>query len=125
MKLFKDVWATFVTAAGLTLALSVTQSWGWPFLSGARAGIIALGVSGLFVCGSSSWAAPGFSAKDPFMIVAIVTGIVLLGAGVIGLFANTMPYLIVMMAATVVIWLVATVRHLVAGGSGMRPILTP
>jgi hypothetical protein len=124
MKVFKDVWATLVTAAGLTLALSVTQGWNWPFLGDARAGIIALGVTGLFVCGTSSWAAPGFWAKDPFLIVAIGTGIVLLGAGMIGLFANTLPYLIVMIAATVAIWLMATLRHLLAGGAGSRPVPT-
>jgi hypothetical protein len=122
MRLFKDVWATFVTAIGLTLALSVTQGWNWPFLADARAGIIALGVVGYAVCGTSGWVASGISMKDPFMIVAIATGVVLLAAGVIGLFVNTMPYLIVMMAATVVLWLVATTRHLVRSGTATRPV---
>lgn len=30
MKVYRDLWATLVTAAGLTLALSVTQGWNWP-----------------------------------------------------------------------------------------------
>jgi hypothetical protein len=122
MRLFKDVWATLITAIGLTLALSVTQGWNWPFLSNARAGIIALGVVGLAVCGTSGWAASGFSMRNPFMLVAIVAGIVLLIAGVIGLVANTLPYLVVMMVATVVLWLVATVRHVVEGGTSSNPI---
>ena len=46
MKVFRDVWATILTAVGLTLALSVTQGWTWPLLGDARAGIIAMGVSG-------------------------------------------------------------------------------
>ena len=58
------------------------------------------------------------------MITAIFAGVVLLVAGVIGLFANTMPYLVVMMVATAAIWLVATTRHLVEGGFDARPVPT-
>jgi hypothetical protein len=124
MRLFKDVWATLITAIGLTLALSVTQGWSWPFLSNARSGIIALGVIGLAVCGTSGWAASTFSMKDPFMFVAIVTGIVLLVAGVIGLFVNTLPYLVVVMVATVLLWIIATTRHLVESGANATPAPT-
>jgi hypothetical protein len=121
MRLFKDVWATLITAIGLTLALSVVQGWNWPFLSNARSGIIALGVIGLAVCGTSGWVASTFSMKDPFMLVAIVAGIVLLVAGAIGLFANTLPYLVVMMAATALLWLIATTRHLIERSSSLAP----
>ena len=124
MRLWKEARATLITVVGLTLALSVTQGWNWPFLGSARAGIVALGVVGLAVCGTSGWAASGMSAKDPFMIVAILAGIVLLVAGVIGLFVNTLPYLIVMMGMTVVLWLVATIRHLVEGDAYTRPAPT-
>jgi hypothetical protein len=124
MRLFKDVWATLVTAIGLTLALSVVQGWNWPFLSNARSGIIALGVVGLAVCGTSGWAASSFSMKDPFMIVAIVTGIVLLVAGVIGLLVNTLPYLVVVMVATVLLWIIATTRHLIESGTNATPAPT-
>jgi hypothetical protein len=96
----------------------VTQSWGWPLLSDARAGIIVLGAVGLAVCGTSSWATQKISWTNPFMLLAAMAGIVLLGAGVIGLFANRMEYLVVMMVATAVIWLVATVRHVVEGTPG-------
>jgi|SRR5450759_1075147 hypothetical protein len=124
MRLFKDVWATLITAIGLTLALSVVQGWNWPFLPNARSGIIALGVVGLAVCGTSGWAASAFSVKDPFMIVAIVTGMVLLVAGVIGVFVNTLPYLVVMMGATALLWLIATTRHLIEIGSYATPAPT-
>jgi hypothetical protein len=124
MKLLKEVIPTLFTAAGLTLALSVTQGWGWAWLGDARAGIIALAVVGFGACITSGRAATNFSAKDPFVIVAITAGIVLLGAGVIGLFANTMPYLVVMMGATFALWLVATTRHLVEGGPNPRFIPT-
>jgi hypothetical protein len=123
MILWKEARATLITVVGLTLALSVTQGWNWPFLGSARQGIIALGVFGLAVCGTSGWVASGLSLRDPFMIVALLSGLVLLVAGVIGLFVNTLPYLIVMMAVTVLLWLVATARHLVEGGHA-RPAPT-
>jgi hypothetical protein len=121
MNAWRELRAFVLTAFGLTLAFSVTQGWGWPLLSDARAGIIVLGVVGMAVCGTSSWAVQKVSWTNPFLLVATVAGIVLLGAGVIGLFANRMEYLVVMMVATVVIWLVATVRHLVEATPGQRP----
>lgn len=124
MKLLKEIGATLFTAAGLTLALSVTQGWNWALLGDARAGIIALGVVGLGACMMSGSAATSFSVKDPFVITAMVAGIVVLAAGAIGLFVNTLPYLAVMMGATVLLWLVATTRHLVEGGSHTRFVPT-
>jgi hypothetical protein len=121
MNAWRELRAFVLTAFGLTLAFSVTQGWGWPLLSDARAGIIVLGVVGMAVCGTSSWAVQKVSWTNPFLLVATGAGIVLLGAGVIGLFANRMEYLVVMMVATVVIWLVATVRHLVEATPGQRP----
>jgi hypothetical protein len=120
MKLRKEAGATLLTVVGLTLALSVTQGWKWPLLGDARAGIIALGVVGLGACVMSGSAAMGFSLKNPFLIVAIAAGTMLLAVGVVGLFVNTLPYLIVMMGMTVVLWLVATTRHLVEGGTYAR-----
>jgi len=118
---WRELRAFVLTAVGLTLAFSVTQGWGWPLLSDARAGIIVLGVAGIAVCGTSSWAAQKVSWTNPFLLVATAAGIVLLGSGVIGLFANRMEYLVVMMVATAVIWLVATIRHVVEATPGQRP----
>ena len=58
------------------------------------------------------------------MIVAIVTGIVLLVAGVIGLLVNTLPYLVVVMVATVLLWIIATTRHLMESGANATPAPT-
>jgi len=124
MSVWRELRAFVLTAVGLTLAFSVTQGWGWPLLSDARAGIIVLGVAGIAVCGTSSWAAEKFSWTNPFLLLATVAGIVLLGAGVIGLFTNRMEYLVVVMVAIVVIWLVATVRHLVEATPRQRPAPT-
>jgi hypothetical protein len=118
MKVWREVPPTLLTVAGLTLALSVTQGWNWPLLGDAHAGIIALGLVGFGACVTSAPSAMGFSIKDPFVIAAMVAGIVVLAAGVIGLFVNTLSYLVVMMAATAALWLVATARHLVERGAG-------
>jgi hypothetical protein len=114
MKILKEVPATTITAVGLLLALSVTQGWNWPLLADARAGIIALAVVGFGGCIASGQAAPSYSMRDPLVIVAFAAGAVLLVAGVAGLSINTVPYLVVMMIATVVLWLAATVRHVLA-----------
>jgi hypothetical protein len=118
MKVWREAPPTLLTAAGLTLALSVTQGWNWPLLGDARAGIIALGLVGFGACVASAPSAIGFSIKDPFVIAAVVAGIVVLAAGVMGLFMNTLPYLVAMMGATAALWLVATTRHLVERGTG-------
>jgi hypothetical protein len=120
MRLWKDAGATLFTIVGLMLALSVTQGWSWPVLGDARAGIIALGIAGMGACAMSGSDAMTFSIKDPLVIAAIGLGIVAMAAGVIGLFANTVPYLLVMMGATALLWLVATVRHVVQGGANSK-----
>lgn len=124
MNLSREFRATLFTLVGLTLALSVVQGWGWPWLSDARAGIIALGIAGFAACTTSNADATKFSIKDPFVIAAIAAGIVVLAAGVIGLFANTLTYLVVMMVATAGLWLIATTRHLVEGGAKAIPAPT-
>jgi hypothetical protein len=124
MKIWREAGATLLTIVGLTLALSVAQGWNWPLLGDARAGIIALAVAGFGACTMSNSGATSFSAKDPFVMVAIAAGCVLLAAAIVGLFVNTLPYLVVMMGATVVLWLVATMRHLVEGGTDRRRVPT-
>lgn len=100
MSLRREAGATLLTAIGLTFALSVTQGWSWPLLGDARAGIIALAVVGWAACIASAPNAIAFSVKDPFVIAAMAIGLVLLVAAFVGLFVNTLPYLVVMMAAT-------------------------
>jgi hypothetical protein len=124
MKIWREAGATLFTIVGLTLALSVTQGWNWPLLGDARAGIIALAVVGYGACIMSNGAATRFSISDPFVIVAIAAGCVSLAVGIVGLFVNTLPYLVVMMGAIVVLWLVATMRHLVESGTGTRRVPT-
>lgn len=114
MKLRKDAVATLLTGLGLTLALSVIQGWNWPTLGDARAGAIALGVLGFGACITSRLGATEVSTT-PIAFIANVTGIVLVGAGVIGILADSLLDLVVMMGATFFLWSLATLRHLVAG----------
>jgi hypothetical protein len=118
MNRWKDARATLLTGLGLTLALSVTQGWNWPLLADARAGTVALGVLGFGACITSRWGATAVSTT-PIAFIANVTGIALVGAGVIGILADSLPDLVVMMGATFVLWSLATVRHL-AGGAPHR-----
>ncbi len=118
----KDVYATGFVAAGLLLALSVTQGWDWPLMNGVRMGIIALGLTGVFACAASGWATDKVSFSNPFMVIGGLLGVVALGAGVVGLFAGTMPYLGVMMAAIALLWLVTVVHRLFEGSATSHPI---
>ena len=71
----RDGYATLFVGAGLLLALSVIQGWGWPLMNGTRMGIIALGAAGMFACSVSGWAGPNVSYANPFMIIGILLAI--------------------------------------------------
>jgi hypothetical protein len=118
----KDFYATVFVAAGLLLALSVTQSWEWPLMNGVRMGIIALVVAGAVACSVSGWATDKVCFTSPFTIIGVVLGVIALGAAVVGLVANTMPYLVVTMAAVALLWLVTVVHRVLAGSTASRPV---
>ena len=124
MNLSREIRATLFTAVGLAFGLSVVFGWAWPWLSDARAGIIGLGIAGFAACTTGNSDVKAFSVKDPFVIAALAVGIVVLAAGLIGLFANTLPYLVVMMVATVALWIIATTRHVVEGAAEATPAPT-
>lgn len=119
----KDVYATVIIAAGLLLALSVTQGWSWPLMNGVRAGILALGVAGIAACSASGWSQDNPSFKEPFMIAGGLLGAAALLIGAVGLFVGTMGYLVAMIGAIVLLWVV-TVAHRVVGHSSSpsRPL---
>lgn len=118
----RDLYATIVVAAGLLLAMSVTQGWNWPLMNGVRTGIIALGVTGMIGCAVSGWAEGSPSFRNPFMITGSVLGVIALGVGIAGLFANSTVYLLVMMAAVAMLWLVTVTHRLVGAGAGSRRV---
>jgi hypothetical protein len=119
----RDFVATIAIATGLAFALSVTQGWGWPLMTGVRTGIIALGLSGVVACSVSGWASEGSAIfKSPFVIFGSVIGAAALGVGVLGLFVATMPYLVGLMAAMVLLWMVTVTHRSVPKGTNTRPL---
>lgn len=118
----RDAYATLFVVAGLLLAVSVVQGWGWPLMNGVRMGIIALAVTGMFACSVSGWAGPNVSYTNPFMILGIAIGVITLGAAIGGLFVDTIIYLAVMMVAVALLWLVTVVHRLFSGTSRSQTI---
>ena len=119
----KDLYATLFVAAGILLAVSVVEGWGWPMMNGVRMGIVALLLFGSFACTASGWATPNVKFTGPFMIGAILVGAVTLIAAVIGLFTDTMVFLEIVMAGLVVLWLITTVDRMLGAGSAPRPTI--
>ncbi|MGZ3416116.1 MAG: hypothetical protein ACXVAT_20065 [Isosphaeraceae bacterium] len=118
---WKDALSTVLVLAGLLMALSVVQGWGWPFLSGVRSGIIALGVVGVAAC---ALGAPRESLyyRDPFgLMTTVIVMIALVVAIVGGLIAGTQQFLIVLMVVTAMLWVMATIRHAVEGSTSSTP----
>jgi hypothetical protein len=123
---WRDAFATLFVIAGLAFALSVTQGWSWPLMNGVRAGIIALGLAGVVACSVSGWAQDAQQSssfyRSPFFITGAVVGVLLLGIGVVGLFVGTMAYLVWMMVAFALLWLITVVHRMVpAGVATKRP----
>ncbi len=111
----KDGLATILVVAGLALALSVMQGWDWPLMNGVRAGIIALGVTGFGACllGSSL---ERFYFTDPFGLFAFATAMAVMAISIVGgLIAGTQEFLLALMLATAMLWVIGTVRHAVEG----------
>jgi hypothetical protein len=119
---WRDVFASFFVLVGLAFAYSAIQCWGWPLMNGARAGILALGVTGILACSASGWASEGPAFyKSPFFIVGAILGVVLFALVIIGLIAGTVVFLEWMMAAFAAIWVVTLLQRIFAGSPTARP----
>jgi|SRR5579872_1003650 len=117
----KDLYATLLVAAGILLAVSVVEGWGWPLMNGVRMGIVALLLFGTFACAASGWATPDVKFTGPFMIAAVLVGALTVIAAVVGLFANTVVFLEIVMAGLVLLWLITTMDRMLVAGSAPRP----
>jgi hypothetical protein len=102
------------------VAVAVLQQWGWPLLGSYRAGMVALGVIGLAMCGvggyqfwNTAFDRPGSIMKDAFLIVGLVLGVAATTVLVIGLTTGTQAPFVWMVAVIGVLWVVATARHAV------------
>ena len=114
---WRDAVATLFVLAGLALALSATQGWGWPLMNGVRAGIIALGVTGIVACSVSGWAQDANEQgssfyRSPFFIAGTIVGVFLLGIGIVGLFVGAVQFLFWMMAGFAALWVITLIHRL-------------
>lgn len=121
MRTYRDLWVTAVTLLGVLCGLSVIAGWNWPVLDGSvRWGIVAVGAVSLVACASSGWVTedPRVWYRSPWIILGAVIGTAVLALGVIGLFTNAMAYLVLMVAGTILLWLVSTLHHFLAAAGG-------
>jgi hypothetical protein len=111
----RDLLATVLVVIGLVLALSVMEGWNWPLLGGVREGIIALTVVG-FAAHLAGEPRERFYWTDPFglvcmLIVAAAMAIAIVG----GLITGSVQFLLTLMLVTAMMWVMATLRHVVEG----------
>ena len=117
---FKDATATLLAALAALVALAVVGGWGWPLLSGYRPGTIALAVIGFGMCavGSDYSTVRGL---DPFVVVAGLLGVAAFALVVAGLIWATATLFVWLAATILLLWLVTTVRHMVAPPVEVKP----
>jgi len=117
---FKDVSATALAALAALVALAVINGWGWPLLGGYRAGTIALGVIGVGMCaiGSDYSTVRGL---DPFVVVAGLLGVVVLGLVIAGLIWATATMFVWLAVTIPLLWLVTTARHVLTPAEEVTP----
>ena len=119
---WRDLVATVVVLTGLAFAFSVTQGWSWPLMNGVRAGIIALGVTGIVACSVSGWAQDANEQgssyyRSPFFIAGAIVGVFLLGIGIVGLFVGAVQFLFWMMAGFTALWVITLIHRLLPSGA--------
>src|SRR5690349_13180763 len=108
----KDIIGAVLAAAAVVVAVAVTYGWGWPLLTDYRAGTVALGVIGIAMCAAAS-ETTAWKATDPFLVTASALGFLALGLIVAGLIWATAEIFVGLTAVIVLLWFVATARHIV------------
>jgi len=113
----RDAVSTVLVLAGLAMALSVIEGWGWPLLGGVRAGIVAAGVAGVAACLLGSPLEKSYFV-DPFGLVTTLIGMAVLAIAIVGgLIFGTQEFLLMLMLVMGMLWVLATVRHAVEGAA--------
>jgi hypothetical protein len=121
---WKDVVTTVCAAAIVAVYAAYLQGTEVAFISGVRwvAGtVLVLGMVG--GCGLSAadvYEQPRSTVRRAYLVVATSLGVTALVAGVIALITASGTALAVLVAATVALWLIATVRH--AWPRATRPV---
>jgi hypothetical protein len=119
----RDRWATaFVATAALTYLFAVLTD-GSTTTTEVRAAtgvVLALGLAA-----SVSAVVPGFDAllhgSKAYMVVASLLGAGALASGIVALVNASEPMLALLVACTVILWAISTVRHSLAASADVRP----
>jgi hypothetical protein len=117
---FRDATATVLAVLAALVALAVINGWGWPLLTGYRAGTIALGVIGFGMCivGSDYSTVRGL---DPFVLVAGLLGVAASGLAIAGLIWATGALFVWLAVTILLLWLITTARHVLTPAREVAP----
>ena len=111
---WKDATATLLIGAIVAVYLAFlngTSLWLISSARGTTAAVLVLGTAG---CAMRDLHATGRSrSARVFLAVATALGVLALAAGLIGLITGSTVALTVLVAGTIALWLIATVRHAV------------
>jgi hypothetical protein len=114
---WRDAVSTVLVLAGLAMALSVIEGWGWPLLGGVREGIVAAGIAGVAACVLGSPLERSYFT-DPFGLITTLIGMAVIGIAIVGgLIFGTQEFLLMLMLVMGMLWVLATVRHAVEGAA--------
>jgi hypothetical protein len=109
----RDLIATVCVVAGVLVYAFWAAGHPLPGLSSVK--VVTLGVLGTGVAASASAVVPSFTqllhGSKMYMAITSLVGAVALVAGIIAVFRETDAMLHLLVAATVALWIIATVRH--------------
>ncbi len=106
---WKDFVTTLLAALVVWFYWSVTKGAAIPFISGYRAGVIALLVIGMTMCAFSTVSNAG--QGNLFVMAAAVIGVCALIIVLYGLITGTKLAFELLTGTILLLWLIATVRH--------------
>jgi len=113
--------ALLVGACGL-IFLAVSDGWGWPLLGGYRAGAAALLVVGLAACIVGGSNMTSFDTGDAMVLGATTMGFFAFAVGIWGIVTGSETAFAILMVTIVMLWIVATIHHSLAGERHHHPV---
>jgi hypothetical protein len=115
---WKDGVTTLLAVAVVLVALAVVQEWGWPLLGSYRSGTVALAVLGLGMCALGGSTLQASAPRGPYFATTSMLGGLALIFAIWALVANTQEPFVALAIDTVLLWMVATLHHVVGSPRG-------
>jgi hypothetical protein len=118
---WKDGLNTVLAGAVALVALAVTNDWGWPLLGSVRTGSLVVGALGIAMC-IGSRGGEAFESGRPGAAVKILAGLGVLALvlTVVGAVGGSESVFMALAIDTIVMWLMATIRHAATGSIPSR-----